>query len=90
MYANKFFFTELYSYLCSRMNNDAFKLRECGRMELAQFYCPDIAPESARKRLKKWIDLNPGLADRLRMLGYDSRISSFTPAQVRAIVEELG
>lgn len=72
------------------MNNKNFKVREYGRMELAQLYCPDIAPESAWKKLKKWIDLNPGLADRLRAVGYDSHTRSFTPAQVRLIVEAIG
>ena len=72
------------------MENSYFKLREYGRMELAQLYSPDIAPESAWKKLRKWIDLNPGLVDRLRALGYDSHTRSFTPAQVRAIVAALG
>ena len=72
------------------MNSENFKVREYGRMELAQLYCPDIAPESAWKKLKKWIDLNPGLADRLRAVGYDSHTRSFTPAQVRLIVDALG
>lgn len=72
------------------MNNGTFKVREYGRMELAQAYCPDIAPESAWKKLKKWIDLNPGLADRLRALGYDSHTRSFTPAQVQTIVDAIG
>ena len=67
-----------------------FRIRHYGRMELAQLYCPDIAPESAWKKLKRWIDLNPGLADRLRAVGYDSRTRSFTPAQVRLITDALG
>lgn len=72
------------------MQRRTFTIRKYGRMELAQFYSPDIQPESAWVRLKQWIDLNPGLADRLRALGYDSRLRSFTPAQVQAIVDALG
>ena len=67
-----------------------FKLQQYGRMELAQLYCPDIAPESAWKKLKLWISLSPGLVERLMSLGYDSHTRSFTPAQVRAITEALG
>ena len=72
------------------MNNKAFTVREYGRMELAQLYCPEIAPESAWKKLKRWIELSPGLAERLRSLGYDGRTRSFTPAQVQAIVDGIG
>ena len=70
--------------------NREFNIKEYGRTELALAYCPDIAPESAWKKLKHWIDLNPALADRLPALGYDFLVRSFTPAQVRAIVEALG
>ena len=59
-------------------------------MELAQKYCPDIAPESAWKKLKQWICLSPGLSDRLRELGYDGSTRSFNPAQVQAIVDAIG
>ena len=67
-----------------------FKLREYGRMELAQLYCPGIEPKSAWKKLKSWIELYPGLTERLHALGYDGSTRSFTPAQVRLIVEALG
>lgn len=69
---------------------EQFKIREYGRMELAQLYCPDIAPESAWRKLKAWIALYPGLAERLSALGYDGSTRSFTPAQVQAITDALG
>lgn len=72
------------------MDSVTFNVREYGRMELAQLYCPDIAPESAWKKLKKWILLSPGLAGRLQSLGYDGSTRSFTPAQVQAIVDAIG
>lgn len=72
------------------MDNRTFSVREYGRTELAQLYCPDIAPESAWKKLRRWIELSPGLAERLSALGYDGRTRSFTPAQVQAIIEALG
>lgn len=67
-----------------------FIIQEYGRMELAQAYCPDIAPESAWKKLKQWIALKPGLTERLGTLGYNGHTRSFTPVQVKAIVEGLG
>lgn len=69
---------------------EQFEIREYGRMELAQAYCPDIQPESAWRKLKAWIALRPGLSDRLRELGYNGHTRSFTPAQVQAIVEGIG
>lgn len=69
---------------------DEFRVKEYGRQQLGQLYCPDIAPESAWKKLKRWIELYPGLAGRLSTLGYDGRRRSFTPAQVAAIVDAIG
>lgn len=68
----------------------AFVMREYGRTELAQMYCPDIAPGSAWRKLRRWMRLYPGLVDGLAAIGYDERSRSFTPAQVRLIVEALG
>lgn len=67
-----------------------FKVREYGRTELALAYCPDIAPESAWKKFKRWLNLYPGLMDGLRAIGYSSHTRSFTHRQVRLIVECLG
>lgn len=66
------------------------RIREYGRMELAQEYSPDIQPESAWRKLRKWINLNRELSERLQALGYDGSSRSFTPAQVKAIVELIG
>lgn len=67
-----------------------FTIRQYGRMELAQLYCPDIQPESAWVKMKVWIREHPGLTGRLQELGYDGRTRSFTPAQVQAIADALG
>lgn len=65
-------------------------IRQYGRTELAMLYSPDIAPESAWKKLRKWIDLSPGLRDRLLAYGYDGSQRIFTPMQVRFIIDALG
>lgn len=67
-----------------------FRIKEYGRMELAQLYCPDIQPDSAWKKLKGWIEHKPGLTESLNALGYDGSTRSFTPAQVQAIVDGIG
>jgi hypothetical protein len=74
------------------MNADMnpFVIRTYGRTELAQIYCPNLCPEAAFRKLKHWIDLCPGLRDGLSDLGVSSRSRSYTPAQVRLIVELLG
>lgn len=70
---------------------EAFRIHEYGRMELAQLYCPGIMPESAWKKLKKWMEHSPGLLPALAALGYDPvHTRSFTPAMVRIITEALG
>ncbi|MEO5182656.1 DUF4248 domain-containing protein, partial [Bacteroides ovatus] len=47
----------------------------------------DIA---AYRKMKKWIFLCPGLLQRLYDLGYESKRRSFTPLEVRVIVDALG
>lgn len=69
---------------------EVFRIHEYGRMELAQLYCPGIMPESAWKKMKRWMEHSPGLTQRLAALGYDQHTRSFTPAMVRLIVDALG
>lgn len=68
----------------------SFSIRKYGRTELAQLYCPDITPDAAWRKLRLWISHFPGLEERLSEHGYTSRCRSFTPAQVRLIVDALG
>lgn len=66
------------------------KIRTYGKGELAQLYCPNITTAAARKKLKLWISHYPHLMDGLYAIGYSEASRSFTPAQVRLIVEALG
>ena len=73
------------------MKTANFTIQQYGRTELAQFYSPGITPEAAWKKLKGWINYNQVLSRRLQRLGYDpDHQRTFTPAQVRAIAEEIG
>lgn len=67
-----------------------FKIRSYGRMELAQLYSPELTDIAAYRKMKKWISLCPGLLQRLYDLGYESKRRSFTPLEVRVIVDALG
>lgn len=67
-----------------------FKIRYYGRTELAQIYCPSLSSQSAYRKLSRWIDLYPGLRRELDVLGTSPKSRSYTPAQVRLIVEALG
>ena len=70
---------------------EAFKIHEYGRMELAQLYCPSIQPESAWKKLRKWMEHSPGLLPSLVAMGYaPNHTRSFTPAMVQIIVDAIG
>lgn len=70
-------------------NNENFKIRTYGRTELAQMYCPELTPNAAWKKLKRWIKECKGLTERLWELGYNPKHRSFTPAQVKAIIDYL-
>ena len=66
------------------------KIRAYGKGELAQLYCPNITAASARKKLMQWIGYYPHLMENLQAIGFSNASRSFTPAQVRLIVEALG
>ena len=63
--------------------------RSYGKGELAMLYLPDIQQQSAVDRFNKWIAAAPGLKERLIATGMNPRSRSYTPAQVRLIVEVL-
>jgi len=66
------------------------QIRSYGKGELAQLYCPNVTAAAARKKLKSWMYYYPHLMENLRSIGYTDVSRSFTPAQVRLIVEALG
>ena len=61
-----------------------------GRTELAQRYCPQLTPDAAWRKLKRWINLNTELTAQLRELGYTPSQRSFTPKMVASIFYYLG
>lgn len=69
--------------------DSVFRIKAYGRTELALRYFPELLPSSAWHKLKSWIEGCKGLMPRLQELGYDAKRRTFTPAEVKAIVEYL-
>ena len=67
------------------MTNETFTIRAYGKSELAMMYFPDLTKETAMKKFRFWLSLNP----RLKKL-VSKKIRSYTPKQVRLIIEEFG
>ena len=70
--------------------NADFRIRSYGKSELAQLYLPNISPCAARRTFNSWIELSPGLSDRLKSHGFSTKSHYYTPMQVRLIVDALG
>jgi len=67
------------------MTDETFTIRACGKSELAMMYFPDLTKETAMKKLRFWLSINP----RLRHL-INRNFRNYTPKQVRLIVDEIG
>ena len=67
-----------------------FRIKQYGRTELAQLYCPDIAPESAWKKFRRWMEVHPTLMSALEKTGYTHHQRTFTPLQVGEIIAAFG
>ena len=65
-------------------------LKEYGRTELAQLYCPRLTADAAWRKLKRWIALNGDLTQELQKLGYTHSQRTFTPRMVEHIFYYLG
>ena len=66
------------------MTDETFTIRAYGKSELAMMYFPDLSKETAMKKLRFWLSVNP----RLRHL-ISKNFRNFTPKQVRLIIGQL-
>ena len=64
--------------------------RSYGKSELAQLYSPHLSVSAARRKLMQWIHQQPLLMDALHRSGFSDSMHTFTPYQVRLIVDALG
>ena len=53
-------------------------------------YCPDLTGLAAYRKMHRWMERCPGLMEWLNDLGYEAQRRSFTPLEVRVIVDALG
>ena len=67
------------------MTNETFTIRAYGKSELAMLYFPHLSKESALKRFKEWLRINPRLRHLKAVKGY-----YYSPKQVKMIVGEVG
>ena len=66
------------------MKEETFRIKSYGKSELAMKYFPDSTKQTALKKFRFWLNLNPRLRHLLR-IG-----KSCTPKQVQLIVNEIG
>ena len=69
---------------------DDFKIRPYTKKELALMYFLDSSPRTAVSHLMSWIRRCTQLWQQLQATGYETTCKTFTPRQVKAIVEQLG
>ena len=67
-----------------------FVIRAYSKKELALMYFPYSSPRTAVSHLMRWIHRCTQLWEQLQEMGYETTCKTFTPRQVRAIVEQLG
>jgi hypothetical protein len=67
-----------------------FIIRAYTKKELSLMYFPNSNPRTAVNHLMAWIRRCTPLWAQLQATGYEANSKSFTPRQVKAIVEELG
>ena len=64
---------------------EKFVVRAYGKSELAMIYFPKDSEETAKKKFRNWLRINPRLKGLI-----DRSTRCYTPKQVRRIVEEVG
>ena len=69
---------------------EQFNTRAYSKKELALLYFPYSAPRTAVNHLMALIRRNDMLWDELMKTGYKTNSKTFTPRQVKAIVDWLG
>ena len=69
---------------------EKWKNRSFGWLELGILYSPMITPAAASRRLKAWVLANKILVTLLKATGWNRKQRVMTPKQVECIVEILG
>ena len=69
---------------------EKWKNRSFGWLELGILYSPMITPAAASRRLKAWVLANKVMVSLLKAAGWNRKQRVMTPKQVECIVEILG
>ncbi|KAA6345986.1 hypothetical protein EZS27_005566 [termite gut metagenome] len=69
---------------------ERFRIRCYGKGELALMYFPEKSPKTAGRAFKKIVDGHPELTEKLAKTGLKPLSKTYTPAQVKHIIEALG
>lgn len=72
------------------MNMEDFIIRTYTKKELALMYFPESMPRTAVNHLMVWIRRCDPLWEELMKMGYSKTSKSFSPKQVKAIIDYLG
>ncbi len=72
------------------MEINGFKIKSYGWTELATLYNPEVKPETASKRLRRWVCKNGQLTHELSNQGWHKGTRLLTPMQVQVMVQYLG
>lgn len=67
-----------------------FPIRSYGKGELAMYYLPGVAQQTAVNQLNEWIHAAPGLEQRLLATGMSRTARRYTPAQVQLMINVFG
>ena len=67
-----------------------FIIRSYTKTELAQLYCPGLAPVLGLQKLYRWMRKNTALTQALSDVNYNKYRHSFLKREVRLIVYYLG
>ena len=65
-------------------------IKSYGVSEFAMLYFPHQTPTAAYKTMRRWINLAPGLKERLAEAGYRQFNKYYTPKQVRILIDHFG
>ena len=72
------------------IENREFVYRAQKKSYLEQLYFPDLSPQAARQRLRRWMAYCRPLQEELEAMGYEPRRQGFLKQEVKAIVRHLG
>ncbi|MCD7977423.1 MAG: DUF4248 domain-containing protein [Tannerellaceae bacterium] len=69
---------------------EEFIIQSYSWKEIACMYHPGVKPDTATKRLRKWLDIHPTLIQELEKVGWKKGMKVLSPLQIEVLVYHLG